>query len=328
MTAKESEAGKTTYEWDLFDHLAKAEGPSETASYAYDALERLSERKSGGSTQVVHYGDLSDKPTYDANGEGKTTTSYVAGPRGLLEQRSAEATSYPLSDAHGDIVAITGPTGSVESRQSYDPWGSQLSGPSLEMGYLGAFERRADPMTGLTQMGTRSYSPSLGSFLSEDPVAGHLGIGTSFDRYPYVWDNPLNFYDLNGREVCVPTPFGEACSGGAAEDVGNVAKDIFEHTPPGETAAHLVHTAEDAWDLSAPVRTWVGDRASDFLKALPSLDCKTTGIILATQGTFVGSMGFPALIGGPVPAGFLFLSGSSIDLVGIGFDEAHEAGLC
>jgi YD repeat-containing protein len=120
MTAKESEAGKTSYEWDLFDHLAKAEGPSETASYAYDALERLSERKAGGSTQVVHYGDLTDSPTYDANGEGKATRSYLAGPRGLLEERSTEATSYPLADAHGDVTAIAGPTGTVESRQSYD----------------------------------------------------------------------------------------------------------------------------------------------------------------------------------------------------------------
>jgi RHS repeat-associated protein len=262
MTAKESEAGKTSYEWDLFDHLAKAEGPSETASYAYDALERLSERKSGGSTQVVHYGDLSDKPTYDANGEGKTTTSYVAGPKGLLEERSAEATSYPLADAHGDITAITGPTGSVESRQSYDPWGSQLSGPSLEMGYLGTYERRADPTTGLIQMGARSYSPSLGSFLSEDPVAGHLGVGVSVDRYLYVWDNPLSRFDLNGRDICV---LG-ACAGEAGEDIGNAAKTIAEHTPSVETAEHLVHAAEDAWDLSAPERSWLGDRAHDFWK--------------------------------------------------------------
>jgi len=190
MTSTEGEAGKTTYEWDLFDHLAKAEEPGGAASYAYDALERPSERKSGESIQVFHYGDLSDAATYDANGEGKTTTSYVAGPRGLLEERSAEATSYPLSDAHGDITAITGPTGSVESRQTYDPWGAQLSGPSLEMGFLGAQERRADPLTGLIQMGARSYAPELGAFLSEDPVLGATGLGIATNRYAYVWGQP------------------------------------------------------------------------------------------------------------------------------------------
>jgi RHS repeat-associated protein len=71
------------------------------------------------------------------------------------------------------------------------------------LGYLGAQERRADPASGLIQMGERSYSPSLGGFISEDPVFGHLGVGASVDRYLYVWDNPLNRYDLNGRDVCV-----------------------------------------------------------------------------------------------------------------------------
>ncbi|HEX7246030.1 MAG TPA: right-handed parallel beta-helix repeat-containing protein [Solirubrobacterales bacterium] len=208
MVSKESEAGKTSYEWDLFDHLAKAEGSSETANYAYDALERLSERKVGGSTQIVHYGDLSDTPTYDANGEGKTTTSYVAGPKGLLEERSAEATSYPLTDAHGDVTAIAGLTGIVESRQEYGPWGERLSGPSLKMGYLGAYERPTDTVTGLIQMGARSYSPELGAFMSEDPVLGHIGLGISANRYPYAWDNPLNRYDLNGRDVI---PSGPIC---------------------------------------------------------------------------------------------------------------------
>lgn len=219
----------------------------------------MSERKSGESTQIVHYGDLTDLPTYDANAEGKTTTSYVQGPRGLLEQRSAETTLYPLADSHGDITALTGPTGSVESRQSYDPWGTQLSGPSLEMGYLGAYERRADPITGLIQMGARSYGPALGRFMSEDPVLGHLGIGTSFNRHAYVWGNPLNLYDLDGLDVCVPTPFGDACAEAAVEDVGNAA---------GNAAGSAGSAAESAWNWTQPGRQWVSDRAQDFVKSL------------------------------------------------------------
>jgi len=120
-----------------------------------------------------------------------------------------------------DLVANA--AGEVTSRQSYDPWGTQLSGPTVEMGYLGAQQRRFDPTSGLIQMGARSYSPTLGRFLTEDPVLGHLGVGTSFNRHAYVWDNPLNLYDLDGLDVCVPTPFGDACAEEAAEDVGNAA---------------------------------------------------------------------------------------------------------
>jgi RHS repeat-associated protein len=197
-----------TFAWDRLDHLAKAESPGVTVTYAFDALERLSERKEGEANGVFHYGNLGDMPTYITDGEGKTTTSYVQGARGLLEQRSAEATSFPLVDGHGDVTAIASGAGEVESRQSFDPWGQQLSGPGLEMGYLGAWGRPTDQASGLIQMGARSYAPAIGSFLTEDPVYGHLGIGASVDRYLYVRDNPLNLYDLSGRDVCVPTPSG------------------------------------------------------------------------------------------------------------------------
>jgi RHS repeat-associated protein len=120
------------------------------------------------------------------------------------------------------------------------------------MGYLGAWERPSDPSSGMIQMGVRSYAPSLGAFASEDPVLGHLGIGVSANRYPYAWDNPLNRYDLNGRDVCVPTPFGSAC-------------------------------ADDAWDSTAPGRQWTSDRAHDFEK-FASQNWDTAVIGTATVG--------------------------------------------
>ncbi|HEU4705601.1 MAG TPA: RHS repeat-associated core domain-containing protein, partial [Solirubrobacterales bacterium] len=298
--AKESE--KTTYTWDPLDHLAKVEGPTETASYAYDALERLSERSSEAGTQVFHYGDLGDLATFDANGEGKTTTSYVQGARGLFEQRSGETTSYPLADAHGDITAMVNGAGEVTSRQSYDPWGAQLSGPSLEMGFLGAQERRADPSTGLIQMGARSYSPALGRFLSEDPVYGHLGIGASADRYLYVWDNPLNRYDLNGRDVCAPTPWGDACAGDAAEDAGNAASEAWETgkylvTHPGEAATNAVNywaeSESPASYIFGPLAT-LGDmglnpdRIGYYLDKVSPAQMAATGLAAAATVGFGG----------------------------------------
>jgi len=264
LIGKVKGAEETSYDWNPLDHLAKVESPTETASYGYDGLERLSERKGSGGTQVFHYGDLSDLSTYVANGEGETSTSYVQGAHGLIEQRSGEATSFPLADAHGDITTMTGPAGGVESRQAYDPWGAQLSGAGLEMGYLGAWERPTDPVSGLIQMGARSYSPSLGSFITEDPVFGRMGVGASADRYLYVWDNPLNYYDLNGRETCVSTPLGSVCP----------VKDIEELAGGAEMARHGIEkvgtgvssVAEHAWNLTAPGRSLIANQAQDFWK--------------------------------------------------------------
>jgi pimeloyl-ACP methyl ester carboxylesterase len=99
-----------------------------------------------------------DMPTYAANGEGETTTSYVQGAHGLIEQRSGGTTSYPLRDAHGDVTAIGDEAGEVTSRQSYDPWGTQLSGPSIERGYLGGPAAAFHPTSGLIQLAPSSCS--------------------------------------------------------------------------------------------------------------------------------------------------------------------------
>jgi len=271
LTGEVNGSEESIFGWDLLDHLAKAETPGGNVTYAFDGLERLSERKSGEATQVFHYGDLGDMATYMANGEGKMTISYLQGPRGLLEQRSGEATSFLLVDGHGDVTAIAGGAGEVESRQSFDPWGSQLSGPSIEMGYLGAWERPSDQVSGMIQMGARSYAPTLGSFASEDPVLGHLGIGVSSNRYPYVWDNPLNRRDLNGRDACL----FDACTSDVAESVENLPGELEEGWEKVERGVAQVGStagtaAESTWEWTASGRKWVSDRAQDFLKEAKS----------------------------------------------------------
>lgn len=172
------------------------------------------------TAQSIHYGDLTDIAILNSDSEGEVVGSYVQGAWGLVEQRAGEATSFPLRDAHGDITTIADAEGEVASRQAYDPWGVQLSGPSLEMGWLGAQQRPTDSTTGLVQMGVRSYGPGLGGFLSEDPEVGHIGIGATTNRYAYAWNNPLNLYDLNGRDVCL--------FGGCASDVVDTGDDIID----------------------------------------------------------------------------------------------------
>ncbi len=214
----------TIYSWDPLDQLRSVATPEAEVAYSYDAFGRRTLRSQGGSSEGTHYGDLGDEPSIDTGSEGKALRSYVQGPAGLLEERAGESTAYPLSDRHGDITALAGEAGEIESREEYDPWGARTSGPNLEFGYLGAQQRRADPASGLVQMGERSYSPETGTFLSEDPIMGHIGKGPSLNHYPYTWDDPLNRYDLNGRDVCV---LG-ACAGEAADGIAEGATDFAE----------------------------------------------------------------------------------------------------
>ncbi len=250
----------TSYDWSPLDELIGVDDESQEVLYAYDAFGRVASRDDGSAMRPTHYGDLTDTPIFDTDAEGQITMSYLSGPGGLLEQRSGEATSFPLRDARGDIATVADSEGAVASRQSYDPWGAQVSGPALEMGFLGAQQRRADPATGLTQMGVRSYDPNHGRFMSEDPVFGHVGVAASFNHFQYGWNNPVNRYDLDGRDVCAPTPFGKACAGEAVDDA-------WDWTAPNRTSMGL------AGDGNWP---WTKDRAQAFFKAakkvLPNVD--------------------------------------------------------
>jgi RHS repeat-associated protein len=192
----------TTYAWTPLDELESVDDGNQPITFTYDAMGRQVSRDDGSAIRLTHYGDLSDIPILDTDAEDQPTMSYVQGPAGLVEQRSGEATSFPLRDAHGDITTLVDGEGEVASRQTYDPWGEQLSGPSLEMGWLGAQQRRGDGATELVQMGIRPYSPALGGFVADDPVLGSPGESQSLNRYTYAWDNPINLYDLDGREVC------------------------------------------------------------------------------------------------------------------------------
>lgn len=85
--------------------------------------------------------------------------------------------------------------------QRFDEFGNPLqsgflTGGKAEVGWLGAKARRTQLPSGVIQMGVRSYVPTLGRFLSPDPVRGG-----SANAYDYANQDPVNNTDLTGT-VC------------------------------------------------------------------------------------------------------------------------------
>ena len=52
-------------------------------------------------------------------------------------------------------------------------------------------------------MNGRVYDPRLGRFLSPDPYVQAPGYSQSFNRYSYVWNNPLKYTDPDGEWVVI-----------------------------------------------------------------------------------------------------------------------------
>src|SRR3546814_584484 len=111
----------------------------------------------------------------------------------------AQTVEYYHTDALGTPVAVTDATGEVIRRNEYAPYGDLLNEPATDgPGYTGHV---TDAATGLVYMQQRYYDPSVGRFISTDPIAARSGSRGQFNRYWYANNNPYKFIDPDGRKI-------------------------------------------------------------------------------------------------------------------------------
>ena len=104
--------------------------------------------------------------------------------------------------------------GAVIERSEYEPYGELLNRPLADgPGYTGHV---SDQETGLSYMQQRYYDPSLGEFLSVDPVTPQGAPLLAFNRYRYANGNPCRFTDPDGRLAWFAPMITGAFFGGAA----------------------------------------------------------------------------------------------------------------
>jgi RHS repeat-associated protein len=216
------DAGASYYANDLVRSVSQlvldAEGAPTTTSgvrtWTLDPAGRLATMTStglGATALTNHYSDPSgDSPTWTADtaADGTVTTRrYLSGPAGYLGEATTTAgtttTSIGLAGLHGDILRTTTPaaTGSPDGPAlDVDEFGlitnpdTATTGTGPRYGWLGQHQRATDTgSTGLTLMGVRLYTPTLGRFLSTDPI-----YGGNENAYNYP-SNPVNGRDLDGR---------------------------------------------------------------------------------------------------------------------------------
>ncbi|MCW0451582.1 hypothetical protein NB721_000668 [Xanthomonas sacchari] len=110
---------------------------------------------------------------------------------------SAQTVRYIHTDGLGSVVLVTNSDRNAVERSEYEPYGNLLNRPITDgPGYVGHV---ADAATGLDYMQQRYYDPSIGRFLSIDPVTASSVSGSNFNRYWYANSNPYRFTDPDGR---------------------------------------------------------------------------------------------------------------------------------
>ena len=106
--------------------------------------------------------------------------------------------SFIHSDRRGDGIAESGSAGQLRRNNTYTEYGTTRQGPPPSpYGFLGSYGRFFDPQTSLYLLGARLYDPTLGRFLSRDPIPG----GSAND-YEYGGGNPVMNWDAAGTHHC------------------------------------------------------------------------------------------------------------------------------
>jgi RHS repeat-associated protein len=214
------QAGSTTYAYD--------ENGNETGAgartFVYDLANRLASTTSGGATTAYSYdgdgrriqatsGSLVTKFLWDPNhalaqlalerdGAGALVRRYIYGAR-RISMTSGGSAFYYHHDSLNSVANLTSSTGTNQWTYEYEPFGATRSetqaDPSAPVNPL-RFSGEYMDATGLYHLRARQYDPSVGRFLSRDPLDTPVS-EPHVAAYAYAADRPTVLVDPSGERM-------------------------------------------------------------------------------------------------------------------------------
>ncbi len=178
------------YFWDHRNRLVKVVTPAETVEYVYDYKNRLVKRN---NETFVHDGWQIVMSLKD----GAVRDRYLWGAK--QDELLCKNDEWILGDHLNTVRDVVKSDGSVVKHLEYNAFGQMLekTGESdCRFKYTGKFY---DDVTELQWNINRWYDPSVGRWISEDPI-GFAGKDANLARY--VGSNPLSKLDPNGHVTC------------------------------------------------------------------------------------------------------------------------------
>lgn len=198
-----------TYTWSSFDMpvtMSKVAGSATiTSAFVYGPEhQRTRQTRSDGSVEVYGGAQITER-------KGSVLTVKTYWPLGVgleIDVTGAPTTlNWVHADRLGSPVGISDQSGALKEKLAYDAWGRRRStdGTILTPDTLdGVIDNKG--FTGhemleqleLVHMNGRVYDPSIGRFITADPLVSDPVNGQNYNRYSYVLNNPTNLTDPSG----------------------------------------------------------------------------------------------------------------------------------
>lgn len=211
----------TSYVYDAENRLVQVMVGSPTVatiSYQYDAVgRRIARTANGFTTRYILDGD---NVRLELNGSNQVIAANTeAGLDRLLVRDTASGSYFVHQDGLGSTIAVTNSSGVVIERYRYSSYGqisvfdanfAPKSGniPLIPETFTG---REWDSDAGLYFNRARFYSPTMGRFISQDPI----GLKGGINYYAYVGNNPISRTDPMGLwNLWNPLTYGLASHAG------------------------------------------------------------------------------------------------------------------
>jgi RHS repeat-associated protein len=195
--------GDATYEWDFEDRLVKVTKSDGTVvENVYDVdgvLVRTAVNGVGTDYLVDTSGGLSHVVA-EVDSAGAVAVLYVRAGDMLLEEVRGGVGKMYEADGLGSVRGLLDATGATTDTWSYTAFGETLSTSGSDLNpYRFAGERLVDSV-GMYQNRARWLLPSIGAFISEDPLCAFPNCRPTLRKYAYAYGNPATIADPTGLD--------------------------------------------------------------------------------------------------------------------------------
>ena len=177
---------------------------STVTSNTYDAAGQRILRKDANGDAVLYL----DGQEIQRQGSALTGTRYYGHGGmavGMRKQTTSTNVLYWLAgNQQGTILWTMDRSTTVEFYQRYTPFGAPRGAPNQLPGERGFLGQTEDDSTALVYLNARYYDPSIGRFISADPLVQALP--QACNPYTYALNSPIRFADPSGLAVNPPDP--------------------------------------------------------------------------------------------------------------------------